>query len=454
MTAGPTPPRPKAPAKPRSTDRVAYVNARLLDPASGLDSGGALLTDGAFIADRGPDLFRHGVPEGIEVVDCSGNCLCPGLIDMHAWLGEPGEEHKETMATASAAAAAGGITTVLAMPDTEPVIDDVALVEYVARRGRDGAHIRILPAAAATKGLAGQEMTEFGLLQEAGAVAFTDGSTPVADTLLMRRALSYARVCDALLIQHCEEPRLAQDGVMNEGEMAMRLGLSGIPTAAEVIMLERDMRLLQLTGGRLHAAHLSCAASLEALRRGKAQGLKITAGVAPHNFALNESAVGEYRSFAKTRPPLREEDDRAAMVRAIADGSIDVISSAHCPQDQESKRRPFASAEFGITGFETMLPLVLEIHHNGMADLLTLLRCMTVRPAEILRLPQGRLLPGAPADLLLFDPDLPWIVDEAKLRSKSKNSPFDRRPLQGHAVRTVVAGRTVFQRRREGRAGG
>lgn len=452
-----TPPRApaaKTPARPAQGERVAYLNARLLDPATGLDTYGALLTDGAMIADRGPDLFGQGVPDGIAVVDCAGNCLCPGLIDMHAWLGEPGEEHKETMATASDAAAAGGITTVLAMPDTEPVIDDVALVEYVARRGRDNAHIRILPAAAATKGLSGREMTEYALLKEAGAVAFTDGATPIADALVMRRALSYARACETLLVQHCQEPRLAHDGVMNEGEIATRLGLAGIPAMAEVMMLERDLRLLQLTGGRLHAAHLSCALSLEALRRGKQDGLQITAGVAPHNFALNETAVGDYRTFAKTRPPLREEDDRAAMVRAIADGTIDVISSAHCPQDQESKRRPFASAEFGITGFETMLPLALEIHHNGHADLLTLLRCMTVRPAEILRLPQGRLLPGAPADLLLFDPDLPWIVDEAKLRSKSKNSPFDRRPLQGHAVRTVVAGRTVFQRRREVRGGG
>ena len=430
--------------------RTVYVNARLLDPASGLDVAGALLTEDAMIADLGPRLFSAGMPDGVEVIDCGGHCLAPGLIDMHAWLREPGHEHQETLATAARAAAAGGVTTVVAMPNTEPVIDDVALVEYIARRARETAAVTILPAAAVSKGLRGTEMTEFGLLAEAGAVAFTDGDRAIADARLMRRALAYATTFDLLIMQVCEEPALAQDGVMNEGEVAMRLGLAGIPALAETIVVERDLRLIELSGGRWHAAQLSTASAIEAMRQAKARGLRVTAGCAPHNFALNDTAVGEYRTFAKTKPPLRGEDDRQAVVRAIADGAIDVISSAHCPQDPESKRLPFAQAAFGVIGLETMFGLALELYHNGQVPLLTLLGCMTARPAELLKLKSGRLARGAPADLIVFDPDAPWRVDEKKLRSKSKNSPYDGRPLQGHVLRTVVAGATVFQRRREG----
>jgi dihydroorotase len=430
--------------------RVAYINARLLDPARGLDAPGGLLTEGGVIADLGPRLFEAGLPEGAEVVDCGGHVLCPGLIDMHAWLREPGAEHQETLATAARAAAAGGVTTLVAMPNTEPVIDEVALVDFIARRARETAVVNVLPAAAITRGLRGAEMTELGLLAEAGAVCFSDGDRAVADARLMRRALAYATSFNLLLVQVCEEPSLARDGVMNEGEIAMRLGLAGIAAVAETILVERDLRLVELTGGRWHAAHLSTASAIDAVRRAKARGLAVSAGAAPHNFALNETAVGEYRTFAKTKPPLREEDDRRAVVAAIADGTIDVISSAHCPQDPDSKRLPFAQAAFGAIGLETMLALALELHHGGHVPLIELLRCMTARPAELLGLAQGRLAKGAPADLLLFDLDAPWRVDEKKFRSKSKNSPYDGRPLQGHALRTVVAGRTVFQRRREG----
>jgi dihydroorotase len=430
--------------------RVAYVNARLLDPARGLDAPGGLLTEGGVIADLGLRLFEAGLPEGAEVVDCGGHVLCPGLVDMHAWLREPGAEHQETLATAARAAAAGGVTTLVAMPNTEPVIDEVALVDFIARRARETAVVNVLPAAAITRGLRGAEMTELGLLAEAGAVCFSDGDRAVADARLMRRALAYATTFNLLLVQVCEEPSLARDGVMNEGEIAMRLGLAGIAAVAETILVERDLRLVELTGGRWHAAHLSTASAIDAVRRAKARGLAVSAGAAPHNFALNETAVGEYRTFAKTKPPLREEDDRRAVVAAIADGTIDVISSAHCPQDPDSKRLPFAQAAFGAIGLETMLALALELHHGGHVPLIELLRCMTARPAELLGLAQGRLAKGAPADLLLFDLDAPWRVDEKKFRSKSKNSPYDGRPLQGHALRTVVAGRTVFQRRREG----
>lgn len=429
--------------------RKLYTNARLLDPATGLDVKGALLTEGDRIVDLGPKLASGNFAGDTEQIDCQGHCLAPGLIDMHVWLREPGAEHQETIATGARAAAAGGITTMVAMPNTEPTIDEVALVEFIARRASDTAVVRILPAAAVTKGTKGEEMTELGLLAQAGAVAFTEGDKPIASPRLMRRALSYATTFDLLLMQHCEEPSLAKGGVMNEGEVAARLGLAGIPAMAEVILLERDVRLLEATNGRLHAAHLSTEASLDVVRRAKQRGLNLTAGAAPHNFALNELDVGDYRTFAKVKPPLRVETDRKAVVDAIADGTIDVISSAHAPQDPESKRLPFAQAEFGIIGLETLLPLTLELYHNGSVPLLRLLACLTCNPARLLKLDSGRLAPGAPADLLIFDVDTPWRVDEKKFRSKAKNSPYDGRRVQGHALRTVVGGETVFQRKRE-----
>jgi dihydroorotase len=429
--------------------RTAYLNARLLDPATGLDAKGALLTDGDTIADVGPNLFKDSLPEAANLVDCRGLCLAPGLIDMHVFTGEPGYEHRETLATAGRAAAAGGITTMVTMPNTDPVIDEVSLVDFILRRARETAPVRVLPMAAATKALAGKEMTEFGLLDDAGAVGFTDGDQAIASASLMCRALAYASTFDAVIVQVCEEPSLTRDGAMSEGELALRLGLPALPHVAETIMVERDLRLVEATGGRWHAAHLSTAQSLDAIRSAKARGLKVTAGAAVHSFALNDTAIGDYRTFAKAKPPLRDESDRQAVVAALADGTIDVISSAHCPQDPESKRLPFAQAAFGMIGLETMLPLALELAHNGQVPLLKVIAAMTCNPAKILRLDSGRLAKGAPADLVLFDPDAPWVVDEKKMRSKAKNTPFDARPVQGHIRRTIVAGKTVFERRRE-----
>lgn len=437
--ASPTGARPTAPGP------TVFVNARLLDPASGRDELGGCLIDGAEILDLGHDVTAGTAPAGAAVVDCHGHCLFPGLIDMCATIGEPGAAHKETLVSSSNAAAAGGITTIICTPDTEPVVDDMALVEYIRQRARELASVHVRPMAAITKGLLGEQMTELGLLAEAGAVAFTDAVRAVADATVMRRALSYASAKGLLLVQHAEEPSLAAGGCMNEGEISTRLGLQGIPAEAEVIMIERDIRLVELTGGRYHVAQISTATAIDAVRRAKRRGLPVTAGVAPHHFALNETAVGEYRTFAKTSPPLRIEADRLAVIDGLKDGTIDVIVSAHVPQGVESKRLPFAQAAPGISGLETMLPLALELHHNGQVPLLDLLRAMTVRPAELLGLEGGRLIAGAPADLTILDLDAPWRIDETRLRAKSKNTPYDGRPVQGRVVRTVVAGTTVFE---------
>ena len=424
--------------------RVAYLNARLLDPASGLDAPGGLLTEDGMIADLGSELTGANLADDIEAVDCGGRVLCPGLIDMRVFSGEPGAEHKETLASLGQAAAAGGVTTAVTMPNTEPVVDNVALVEYVARRARETAAVRILPMAAISQGLQGKAMTELGLMAEAGAVAFSDGDRAVANALVMRRVLSYASTFGLLVVQYPEEPALARDGVMNESEVAMRLGLPGIPACAETVMLERDLRLVELTGGRYHAALLSTAAAIDALRAARANDLPVSAAAAPHNFALNETAVGDYRTFAKTDPPLRSEEDRRALVAGLADGTIDVICSSHTPEDAESKRLPFEQAASGIIGLETLLPLALELYHNGNLGLPELIAKMTINPARHLGLPTGRLAAGAPADLLIFDPNVPWRIDEDKFHSKSKNSPFDGRPVQGRVWRTVVDGASVY----------
>ncbi len=429
-----------------SAPRVAYLNARLIDPESGLEAKGALLSEGGEIAELGPGLFADGVPEGIAVVECAGRVLAPGLIDARVFVGEPGSEHRETLASAGEAAVAGGVTTILTMPTTDPVIDDVALVEYMARRARDSTKVRVHPMAAMTKGLAGREMTEYGLLAEAGAVAVTDADRAVADSRVMRRCLSYADAFDVVVCQYPEDPTLAPDGVMNEGEISMRLGLAGIPGQAETIMLARDLHLVELTDARYHAAALSTAPSVAAIRAAKARGLRVTASALVHNFALNETAVGSYRSFAKTAPPLRAEADRRAVADGLADGTIDLVASGHDPRDVESKRLPFTQAATGIIGLETLLPLALELYHNGELTLARTLATMTCAPAAIFGLAQGRLAPGAPADLIEIDLDVPYQIDEDEFRSKSKNSPFGGRPVQGRIARTVVAGETVYLR--------
>lgn len=423
---------------------VAYLNARLLDPASDLDQPGGLLTEGETIADFGPHVGRASVPGSAEIVDCEGFCLAPGLVDVRVQLREPGEEHKGTLASAGRAATAGGITSMVCLPNTNPVIDDMSVVEFVARRARLLGLTKVYPYAAVTKGLAGKELAEMGMLAEAGAVAFTDGVKAVSSARVMRQALQYARTFGLLIVEHAEEPTLAAGGDMNAGEVATRLGLVGIPREAEVIIVERDIHLVRLTGGRLHFAHLSTAAAIDAVRQAKRSGLAVTCDTAPPYFAMNENAVGDYRTFAKLSPPLRVEEDRLAVIDGLLDGTIDAIASDHAPEDEDAKRLPFAQAAFGGIGLETLLSVSLELYHNGHASLLDVLRLITCKPADLMALPAGRLARGMRADLTLFDPERAWQVREHELYSKSKNTPFDYRPVQGRVLMTVVDGRRVF----------
>ncbi|MBL9036004.1 MAG: dihydroorotase [Rhodospirillaceae bacterium] len=440
-----TPP-PSAPAKPpRRQDRpLALVNARIVDPASNRDEPGGVLVDNGIIQEIGARVTRASAPENAEILDCRGQVLAPGLIDMRVQLREPGEEHKETIATASLAAAAGGVTSMVCLPNTEPIIDDVAGVEFIARRARETKRAKIYCYGALTQGLEGKDLVEMALLADSGALGFTDGIKATGDVQVMRRALTYARSFDLLVIQHPEDPRLAAGGAMNNGELSTRLGLPGIPAYAEVMMIERDLHLVRGSGARYHAAHISTAAAVEAIRKAKQEGLRVTCDTAPPYFSLNENEIGDYRTFAKLSPPLRGESDRRAIAAGLADGVIDCIASDHAPHDVESKRVPFAQAEAGIVGLETLLPISLEPHHKGAMSLLAALRCLTARPADILGLPQGRLSKGAPADMVLIDLDRPHKIDVAKFRSKSKNSPYDGRPVQGCVLKTFVDGRLVY----------
>ncbi|WP_299810260.1 dihydroorotase [Tardiphaga sp.] len=429
------------------TDRrpILLANARLIDPSRHLDGPGDVLIADGVIRDARRGIGAAGVPEGTDIINCAGMIVAPGLIDMRAFVGEPGASHRETFASASRAAAAGGITTIVCQPDTSPVIDNSATVDFVLRRARDTAIVNIHPMAALTKGMAGREMTEIGLLKAAGAVAFTDGDKSITNAQLMRRALTYARDFDALIVHHTEDPDLVGEGVMNEGERASRLGLIGIPNAAEAMMLERDMRLVALTGGRYHAASLTCIESIEVLQRAKDAGLKVSASASINHLTLNEIDIGPYRSYLKLSPPLRTEDDRQALVAAVASGLIDVIMSDHNPQDVETKRLPFAEAAPGAIGLETMLSAGLRLIHSGELDFTTLIRAMSTRPAELLGLPGGSLRPGAVADIIVIDADVPWVLDPADLKSQCKNTPFDEARFTGRVARTIVGGRTVYE---------
>ena len=413
---------------------LIFRNARLIDPEMGTSEAGTLaVRDGVIVGPQGMD--------DAEEIDCTGNCLAPGIIDIGVKVSEPGERHKESFRTAGMAAAAGGITTMVTRPDTLPAIDTPEVLEFVRRRANEAAFVNVLPMAALTRGREGREMAEIGFLLDAGAVAFSDCDRVVQSTKVFARCLTYAASLGALVIGHPQEPELSSGASATSGKFAALRGLPSVSPLAERMGLDRDVAVVEMTGARYHADQVTTSRALRRLERAKEAGLDITAGVSIHHLTLNEIDIGDYRTFFKVKPPLRSEDDRLAVVDAMANGLIDIISSMHTPQDEESKRLPFEEAASGAIGLETLLPAALRLVHAGQLDLPTLWRALSLSPATRLGLPAGRLSIDAPADLVLFDPDAPFVLDRFKLHSKSKNTPFDEARLQGRVLGTWVAGR-------------
>jgi len=407
---------------------------------NGLIAGELLVQDGR-IADFGAALGR---PEGAEIIEAEGAILAPGLVDIRASLGEPGYEYRETIASAAQAAAAGGITTIAVLPDSRPAIDDPALVRLIASRGEETGSVTLLPYAAATRGCKGEELAEYGLLKAAGAVAFTDGTRAIGSARLMRRALSYARGFDAVIVQHPEDPELAEGGAATEGARATLMGLHGIPAAAEAIMVARDLRLAELTGSKIHFAHISTGEACALIAEAKDRGIRVTCDTAPPYFDLNETAIGDFRTYAKFSPPLRADADRLAILRALKDGTIDAIASDHQPRDADDKRLPFAEAAPGGAGLVTLLAVTLAQVQANTLTLGEALALLTEKPAKWLGIEAGVLRRGAPADLCLFHPERSWQVEAGKLPGKAQNTPFDGRALEGQVLGTWKAGRRVF----------
>lgn len=420
---------------------ILFTNVHLVDPEAGNVALGTLLVKDGVIAGHGQEL---AVPDGAQVVDGQGKYLAPGIVDIGVKVCEPGERHKESFRSAGLAAAAGGVTTIVTRPDTTPTIDNPETLEFVTRRAQEAAPVNVVPMAALTKDRAGREMTEIGFLQDAGAVAFTDCDHVVTDTKVLTRALSYAKSLGALVLGHPQEPILSKGAAVTSGKFASLRGLPAVSAMAERMGLDRDIALLEMTGAKYHFDQITTARALPALERAKNNGLDVTAGTSIHHLTLNEFDVADYRTFFKVKPPLRAEDDRLAIVEALRHGLIDVISSFHTPQDEESKRLPFEEAASGAVGLETFLPAVLRLYHSGDLTLPQLWRAMALNPANRLGLAAGRLSNGAPADLVLFDPDAPFVMDRFKLQSKSKNTPFDGQRLQGKVLATIVNGKPVF----------
>ena len=427
------------------SNSIVLRNARIIDPSRHLDETGTIVVEDGIIIAAGKEADGLPVTAGAKIRDCSGLLAVPGLVDARVHVGEPGSEYRETIASASRAAAAGGITSFIMMPDTNPVIDDIALVEFVKKTARDKAVVNVYPAAAITKGLAGTEMTEIGLLKQAGAVAFTDGHASIHDAQVLRRVMTYGREFGAIIANVPRDEHLGAEGVMHEGLFASWLGLSGIPKEAELIPLERDLRIAALTRSTYHAALISVPESAEAIKLARSRGAKVSCSISINNLSLNENDIGEYRTFFKLYPPLRSEDDRTAMIDALADGTIDIIVSSHDPQDVDTKRLPFAEAADGAVGLETMLAAALRLHHSGQVSLMRLIDALSTRPAQIFGLEAGTLKPGAKADITLIDLDEPWLVAKDMLLSRSKNTPFEDARFSGRAVATYVAGKCVFE---------
>ncbi len=425
----------------RNVQPLLFKNATLVDPENRTESSGDLLVEGGVIRAVAPQL---DTPPDAEIIPCRGKILAPGIIDMRAFLGEPGSEHRETLSSASQAAAAGGITTIICSPDTNPAIDDPAIVSFINQRAEATSLVNILPAAALTKGLHGKEMTEIGLLQDAGAIAFTDGTHSIASARVMKKIMTYARDLNALIMHHTEDSDLKGTAVMTSGEYASRLGLPACGTDTEALMLERDLRLVRSTRCRYHAALVTCRDSIELIRRAKSDGLDVTAATSINHLTFNETDVASYRTFFKVSPPLRCEEDRLALAQAISDGTIDCIVSDHNPQDVEQKRRPFAEASDGAIGFETLLAAALRHVFSGALTLPDVFRALSYNPAQRLGLAAGRLTAGAPADLIVVERDAPWVVELGNLHSRSRNSPFEGARMTGQVMQTFVKGQCVF----------
>lgn len=425
--------------------RRAWLNARIVDPSQNIDTTGGLLIENGVIIASGSSVTRDSVGADTVTVDCTGKTIMPGLVDMRVHIGEPGGENRETIASASRAAAAGGVTTMVMMPDTSPVIDDVALVEFVLRTARETAVTRVLPSVAITKAFGGEEMTEVGLLCAAGAVMLSEANKTITHSGVMRRAMTYARDFDITISHYSNDLTLAEDGVMNEGLFAAWLGLPGIPREAELLPLERDLRLARLTSADYHASKISTALSADAIRRAKDDGANVSAAVTMNHLALNENDIGEYRTFFKLSPPLRHDDDRRAMVDAIKDGTIDMIVSAHNPQDVDQKRLPFAEAADGAIGLETLFGVGMRLVHDGSLDLMRLIETMSTAPAKRLKLNAGTLQTSAIADFVIADLEAPWLVKIDSLYSQSTNTAFENARLTGRVIETFVAGRSVYR---------
>ena len=422
-----------------------FINANIIDPYNSLnETGGLIIDENGKIEGVGKKVNTNNIPSREKVIDLKGKYIFPGLVDMRVFVGEPGFEYKENFRTLSEAALSGGVTSVVTMPNTNPVIDNVSIVDFLRRRGRDKSKINIFPTAALTVNTEGENMTEFGLLQGKGIIGFTDGIKTIQNPRIMNRIMNSASDLNSLIIQHAEDAELSKDGMINDGIIATKLGLQGIPVSAELLILERDLTLLEYNNCRYHISQISSASSVEIIRERKKK-VKFSCGVSINNLSLNENDIGDFKTFLKLSPPLRTEDDRNALVQGLVDETIDVIVSDHKPEDEENKRLTFAQAETGASGIETLLPLSLELYHNGSVNLETIIKALTSSPAKILKINKGNLSIGNDADFCIVDINKPWVVRKEKLISKSKNTPIEDKKLQGKVMNTFVNGEELFK---------
>ena len=422
-----------------------FINANIVDPHNSINEiGGLIIDENGKIAGVGKKVNTNNIPSREKYIDLKGKYIFPGLVDMRVFVGEPGYEYKENFRTLSNAALSGGVTSVVTMPNTDPVIDNVSIVDFLKRRGRDKAKINIYPSASLTMNTEGNNMTEFGLLQNKGIIGFTDGTKTIQNTRIMSRIMNSAKDLNTLIMQHAEDFELAKNGMINDGIISTKLGLQGIPEIAELIILERDLTLLESIKCRYHISQISSGKSVNIIKERKSR-INFTCGVSINNLSLNENDIGDFRTFLKTSPPIRTEDDRVALIEGVSDGIIDVIVSDHKPEDEESKRLTFAQAETGASGIETLLSLSLELYHNGSVKLETLIKCLTSNPSKILNIDKGNLSVGNDADFCIVDLNKPWIVKQENLLSKSKNTSIENKKLQGKVTNTFVKGEELFK---------